>query len=136
MARPEVTGRKVAVARSETAAFDDVDAYSVEEFCRRHRISVQAFYKHQDEMPVTFNVGTRRLISREAAACWRAERELASVAEAAKAAAESEAAPAGDQAKAEKAPKAAPKRSLRKADRLRTIEAGAKGQPATPSSVP
>jgi hypothetical protein len=61
---------------------DDADAYSVEEFCRRHRISVQAFYKYQDEMPVTFNVGTRRLISREAAARWRAEREAESAAEA------------------------------------------------------
>jgi hypothetical protein len=75
MARPEITGRKMAVARSESAAFDDADAYSVEEFCRRHRISVQVFYKHPGLMPDSFYVGSRRLISRESAARWRAERE-------------------------------------------------------------
>jgi hypothetical protein len=78
---PEVTGRKRTTARPEPAAFDDADAYSVEEFCRRHRISVQAFYKHPHLMPATFYVASRRLISREAAARWRAEREAASVAE-------------------------------------------------------
>jgi hypothetical protein len=82
MARPEVTDRKMTVVRSEPAALDEADAYSVEEFCRRHRISVQLFYKFEDDMPVTFNVGKRRLISREAAARWRREREAASAAEA------------------------------------------------------
>jgi hypothetical protein len=67
MARPEVTGKKL------PAAAEDVDAFSVGEFCRRHRISPQLFYKFRDEMPVTFRVGT--LISREAAAAWRRERE-------------------------------------------------------------
>jgi hypothetical protein len=81
MARPEVTCRKVTAARKTNIASDDADAdaYSIEEFCRRHRISVQAFYKFRDEMPETFNVGTRRLISREAAARWRAEREAAAL---------------------------------------------------------
>jgi hypothetical protein len=70
MARPEVTGRKINAA-------DDADAYSVAEFCARHRISPQLFYKMKPQglMPVTFNVGTRVLISREAAAAWRRERE-------------------------------------------------------------
>jgi hypothetical protein len=56
---------------------DDADAYSVDEFCARHRISPQLFYKLKPQglMPVTFNVGTRVLISREAAAEWRRERE-------------------------------------------------------------
>ena len=63
---------------SAHACTDDADAYSIEEFCRRHRISVQIFYKLKDEMPVTFRVGTRVLISREAAARWRARRERAS----------------------------------------------------------
>ena len=63
--------------RPEPAALDDADAYSVEEFCRRHRISVQAFYKHPDLMPDSFYVASRRLISRESAARWRAEREAA-----------------------------------------------------------
>jgi hypothetical protein len=72
MARPEVTGKKVA-----TDYDGDADAYSIEEFCRRHRISVQVFYKYRAMMPGTFNVGTRVLISRESAEAWRREREAA-----------------------------------------------------------
>jgi hypothetical protein len=53
----------------------DPDAYSINEFCARHRISVQLFYKVREQMPRTFNVGTRVLISKEAAAAWRRERE-------------------------------------------------------------
>jgi hypothetical protein len=73
MARPEVTGRKIAM-------FDvanDADAFTVQEFCARHRISVPLFYKNRNEMPRTFRVGTRVLISREAAAAWRRARENA-----------------------------------------------------------
>jgi hypothetical protein len=68
MARPEV---------------DDADAYSIDEFCKRHRISVQLFYKLKPQglAPATFNAGTRVLVSKEAAARWRAEREAASAAE-------------------------------------------------------
>ena len=75
MARPEVTGRKPIQAN----AADHADAYSIDEFCARHRISPQLFYKLKPQglMPVTFNVGTRVLISREAAAAWRRERENA-----------------------------------------------------------
>ena len=76
MTRLEVTNRKMAAARPEPV-FDDADAYSVEEFCRRHRLSVQIFYKHPELMPDSFYVGARRLISREAATRWRAEREAA-----------------------------------------------------------
>jgi len=73
MARPEVTGRK------PFNKIEDADAYSVDEFCARHRISPQLFYKLKPLglMPVTFNVGARVLISREAAAEWRRERENA-----------------------------------------------------------
>jgi hypothetical protein len=71
MARPEVTGRK----SGQHDASDGADAYSVDEFCARHRISVQLFYKCRSEMPATFTVGARRLISKEAAAAWRRERE-------------------------------------------------------------
>ena len=53
---------------------------SVEEFCRRHRLSVQIFYKYPELMPDSFYVGSRRLISREAATRWRAEREAATAA--------------------------------------------------------
>jgi hypothetical protein len=75
MARPEVTGRKP----THLNAANDADAYSVDEFCARHRISPQLFYKLKPQglMPVTFNVGTRVLISKEAAAAWRREREQA-----------------------------------------------------------
>lgn len=73
MARPEVTGRKIA----SFDVADDPDAFSVNEFCGRHRISVQLFYKNRKQMPRTFNVGTRVLISKEAAAAWRRERENA-----------------------------------------------------------
>ena len=75
MARGEVTGRK----SSHGNAADPADAYSVNEFCARHRISPQLFYKLKPLclMPATFRVGTRVLISREAATTWRRERENA-----------------------------------------------------------
>ncbi|MGY4318999.1 hypothetical protein [Bradyrhizobium sp. JR3.5] len=73
MARPEVTDHK------PTDTAHHPDAYSIREFCERHGISSQMFYKLKPQglMPVTFNVGTRVLISREAAAAWRREREAA-----------------------------------------------------------
>ena len=70
MARGEVTGRNVFPGLAT-----EPDAFSVAEFCKRHGISPQLFYKFKNQMPVTFRVGTRVLISREAAARWRAERE-------------------------------------------------------------
>ena len=73
MARPDVTGRKIALL--DVAV--DADAFTVNEFCARHRISVQLFYKNRKQMPRTFNVGARVLISKEAAAAWRRERERA-----------------------------------------------------------
>jgi hypothetical protein len=73
MARPEVAGRKY----THLNEADDGDAYSVDEFCARHRISVQLFYKNRQQMPRTFRVGTRVLISKEAAAAWRRQREQA-----------------------------------------------------------
>lgn len=71
MVRAEVTGRKL------TAAVDEADAYSVEEFCQRHRISTQLFYKYPEQMPELMRVGARVLISKEAAAAWRQERTKA-----------------------------------------------------------
>ena len=69
---------RTAATRRKPATFDEAgDVFSVPEFCRRHRISVQLFYKLKGQMPATFNVGSRVLISREAAARWRAEREAA-----------------------------------------------------------
>jgi hypothetical protein len=76
MARAEGTGRKA------FAGGDEPDAFSIVQFCKRHGISPQLFYKFKDQMPVTFRIGTRVLISKESAARWRAEREAASAAEA------------------------------------------------------
>ncbi|WBL76026.1 hypothetical protein I3J27_23685 [Bradyrhizobium xenonodulans] len=67
--RPEITARKL---NHPTSAIEP-DALSIDEFCARHRISRRLFYKLKSEglMPVTFKLGTRVLISREAAAAWR-----------------------------------------------------------------
>ncbi|MFL5238831.1 MAG: hypothetical protein ACJ8EL_14740 [Rhizomicrobium sp.] len=73
MVRPEITGRKSALPD----AVDDADAFSITEFCRRNRISVQLFYKLQKQglTPITFRLGARVLISKESAQAWRRERE-------------------------------------------------------------
>jgi Zn-dependent peptidase ImmA (M78 family) len=73
---PQTTKRRP-FANDQTG---DVDAYSLAEFCRRHGISLQLYYKlaQQGLAPRTFYVGTRVLVSKEAAAQWRAEREAAS----------------------------------------------------------
>ncbi len=68
------------MARPETPKLADSDAFSVSEFCTRHRISIQLFYKFRRDMPPTFRVGTRVLISREAAEAWRRAREKAAAA--------------------------------------------------------
>jgi hypothetical protein len=71
MMRPETTGRKISTD-DNTA----IDAYSIAEFCRRHRFSVSTFYKMraQGEAPDLMFVGDRVLIAREAAARWRKHR--------------------------------------------------------------
>jgi hypothetical protein len=55
----------------------DRDAYSVEEFTKRHGISRAYLYIlwRRDEGPRFMQVGARRLISREAAADWRRSTE-------------------------------------------------------------
>ena len=62
-------------------AFDDgVDAYSIRTFCRRHGISESFYHKLQSQGlgPKTMRVGTRVLITREAARAWRKQRTEAS----------------------------------------------------------
>jgi hypothetical protein len=68
--RPEITGRKT---RSTVA----LSAYSIEQFCRSHGISIDLYFKikRQGLGPKTMKVGSRTLISVEAAAAWRRERE-------------------------------------------------------------
>lgn len=70
MARPEITGRK-----QPDATEDDLDALSIEQFCKRHGFSPQLYYKHRAQMPKTFRIGARVFISKEAATTWRRERE-------------------------------------------------------------
>jgi hypothetical protein len=54
-------------------------AMSIAEFCRRHNISPSFYFKLQqlEIGPRTMKVGGRTLISREAAADWRHDREAA-----------------------------------------------------------
>lgn len=53
----------------------ELDCLSVDEFCRRNSLSTQYFYKAPDEMPPSFRLGARRLITREAAERWRQARD-------------------------------------------------------------
>jgi hypothetical protein len=58
---------------------DDVDAYDISTFCRRHHIS-QSFYFKLQAMglgPATMRIGKRVLISREAAKRWRNQQRTA-----------------------------------------------------------
>jgi hypothetical protein len=69
-----LTGRETIGGKFADAADDaDLDAYSIAQFCARHGLSIQSFYKFKAQglMPDTFRVGTRVLISREAAKRWR-----------------------------------------------------------------
>jgi len=85
-ARPEVTGKKTTqkadpptYRRSPVSADPNSLAMSIREFCRLHGISEDQFYKMKREGwgPATMKVGSRTLISHEAAAGWRREREIA-----------------------------------------------------------
>jgi hypothetical protein len=69
LARRETANRKFADAVDEA----DLDAYSIAQFCARHGLSIQSFYKFKAQglMPDTFRIGARVLISREAAKRWR-----------------------------------------------------------------
>ena len=75
MARPEVTGRRVIADQS-------IAAFSIREFCAAHRISQSMYFKLRNMGlgPREMAVGSRRLISQEAAAEWRKAREAAVVA--------------------------------------------------------
>jgi predicted DNA-binding transcriptional regulator AlpA len=55
----------------------DAQAHTVEEFCRAHRISRGTFYnlRKDDRGPRVMKVGSRTLVSTEAAADWRRKME-------------------------------------------------------------
>lgn len=56
------------------------DCFTIPEFCRRHKFSQSYFFvlKKTGLGPRTMKLGHRTLISKEAAAAWRREREAAS----------------------------------------------------------
>jgi hypothetical protein len=61
---------------------DEFDCYTIEEFCRRHGIGKQFYYylRREGIGPQTLKLGGKVLITKEAAARWRAEREAATAA--------------------------------------------------------
>lgn len=58
---------------------EDKDAYTIPEHCKRHGYSVSHYFeeKRKGNGPREMHVGHRVLISKEAAAEWRREREKA-----------------------------------------------------------
>lgn len=68
MAPPKVTKTKIA---------EDLDAYSIDEFCRRHGISLGTYYnlKRVGRGPREGRAFSRVLISKESAARWRKQIE-------------------------------------------------------------
>jgi hypothetical protein len=71
----------------------DSDCFTVEEFCRSHRIGRTTFYALAKigKAPRTIHLAQKVLVSREAAADWRREREAESANRRASDAASSEA---------------------------------------------
>ena len=61
-------------------ATGDFDAFSIPEFCLRNSISSALFFKlaREGRGPRVMRVGRRTLVTKEAAAAWRREREAAS----------------------------------------------------------
>jgi hypothetical protein len=77
MSRPEAASRKPRIGGSPAPT--PIAAYSIHEFCFAHRISVDHYFKLQrlGLGPDVMKVGTRTLISIEAATRWRKQREVA-----------------------------------------------------------
>jgi hypothetical protein len=71
MARPEVTGRRIAPVQRA--------AYSIREFCEAHRLSESMYYKLREAGlgPREARALKKVIITFEAAADWRREREIA-----------------------------------------------------------
>jgi hypothetical protein len=66
--------------RAEVESGTEALAFSIREFCKRHAISERFYFKLKADGhgPEEIHLGHRVLISREAAARWRAEREAES----------------------------------------------------------
>jgi hypothetical protein len=63
--------------RSHRIGDEEIEATSIETFCRRHGFSVATYYnlRAQGLAPREAFVGGRRLITKESAARWRRDRE-------------------------------------------------------------
>jgi hypothetical protein len=61
--------------RRERLPGDETEAHSIEGFCRKHGISVAFYYelRKKKRTPREVTVGRRILITKEAAADWRAQ---------------------------------------------------------------
>jgi hypothetical protein len=79
MARAEVTGKKPKGARKKRRRNrgSPTLAFTIQEFCDAHRISKARYYelKERGLTPDEMMVGRLRIISFEAAARWRQQRE-------------------------------------------------------------
>ncbi len=79
MSQAENIEKAARAAVADAMGVADRDAFTVSEFCQRHRISRTVFYqllKHGTG-PRIFKCGVKTLISREAAAEWRRAGEAA-----------------------------------------------------------
>jgi hypothetical protein len=85
MTKPEVTGRKPGASASAAKQFEYIEppppppplAMTIRQFCDAHRISNAMYFimKQRGEHPREMRVGAKILVSHEAAAEWRRERE-------------------------------------------------------------
>jgi hypothetical protein len=87
MARGEITGRKPKTDKKKRPGKwrkkpPEAAAYTIEEFCAAHRLSPAMYFKLKTQGlgPREMEVGTRKIISGEAAADWRRAREQTSAA--------------------------------------------------------
>jgi predicted DNA-binding transcriptional regulator AlpA len=80
MTNPEAISRQLRQARPPPVT--DRAAYTIAEFCDAHRISRSHYYvlKKQGHAPREVRVGTRVLVTVEAATRWRKAREKATAA--------------------------------------------------------
>jgi hypothetical protein len=80
MALQKVARKKSNVANASTSSPTPRLALSIPQFCEAHNISAGMFYKMKKKglTPREMKCGTRTLITFEAAADWRREREAAS----------------------------------------------------------
>jgi hypothetical protein len=79
MARPEITGKKRPKATGKRGPPVEAACYSIRTFCLAHHISEALYFKLKSKGlgPQEAEAGSRILITFEAAAIWRSEREAA-----------------------------------------------------------